>query len=134
MFCIDASVILSAVKNTELHLLQSKKFLAGVIQDAQKVFLPEIVLPEVTSGFVRATGNEVLISQFVENLRSIPHFSFVAVDSTLSNLTVNVILQTHLRASDAVYVALAYEYNLTLVTLDDEQLTKGSILVPTRRP
>lgn len=134
MFCIDASVILSAVKGTELHSEKSKQFLDTIIHEGQKVFFPEIVVPEIASGFIRATDNKILVAHFVENLRNISNFSFVPVDGNLSNLTVEVILRTHLRGSDALYVALAYEYNLILVTLDEEQLQKGASLISTRRP
>jgi predicted nucleic acid-binding protein len=58
----------------------------------------------------------------------------VPVDSKLANLASWMIYKTGLRGADAIYVALAYDYNLELITLDKEQLEKGKKLIKVRRP
>ena len=134
MYCIDASVILSAARGTEAHSQESQRFLDELKQGQQKVFLPEIVFPEIASGIMRATKNTPFARAFVAALRDIPNFSFVPVDRTMSIAAVEVIMRTALRGADALYVALAWEYSLTLVTLDNEQLKKGHLLVSVRTP
>jgi predicted nucleic acid-binding protein len=134
MFCVDASVILSAARGTETHSPQSKRFFATVAREGQKLFLPEIVLPAIASGLMRATGNASLTRDFVDALRGLPNVSLVPVDHRLSMRAVNVILHTSLKSADALYVALAFEYSLPLITLDREQLRRGGKLVMTREP
>ena len=134
MFCIDASVILSAAKGTEVYSQKSTEFLEMIDRESYKIFFPEIILPEIASGLVRQTGDEKLAAEYIENLSAVSNFSFVPVDSKLTALAVKIILKTKLRAADALYVALAYEYNLTLVTLDEEQLQRSAELVSVRRP
>lgn len=134
MYCIDASVILSAARGTESASKRSRLFLDALKVNQEKVFLPHIALPEIASGLMRATGDAPFTASFVEALRDVPNFSFVAVDSDLSNTAVHVILKTSLRGADALYVALTLEYGLTLITLDREQLKRGADLVSVREP
>lgn len=134
MYCIDASVIVNSQLEREPYHNQSKDFLIIVEEKNLKVFLPEIVIPEITSGILRATMDENFAFQFANNLRSISNFLFVPVDSKLANLASWIICKTGLKSADAIYITLAFDYNLELITLDKEQLEKGKKLVKVRRP
>lgn len=134
MFCIDASVIISAARGGEPHSDRSKAFLDDVRRDQLKAFLPEIAIVEVASGLFRATKDAAFSTAFVQSLRAIPNFSFVVMDSRLTDRAVEVIGQTGLRSADALYVALAFDYGLTLITLDREQRTKSRSLISVREP
>lgn len=134
MYCIDASVIVNSQLEREPYHSQSKAFLIMVEEKNLRVFLPEIVIPEITSGILRATKDENSAFQFANNLRSISNFLFVPVDSKLANLASWIICKTSLKSADAIYVALTFDYNLELITLDKEQLEKGKKLVKARRP
>lgn len=134
MFCIDASVIISAARGTEADSNRSIEFLNTIRQERQRVFLPEIAITEVASGLFRATKDAPFSKTFTDTLRAVPNFIYISVDRRLTDSAVSIICKTGLRSADALYVALAYEYNLTLVTLDREQLRKGKTIVPTRLP
>lgn len=134
MFCLDASVIINAVRPKESYHLKSKAFLDKVREEKTKIFLPEITIPEITSGLFRATKNPKIAQEFVIALRMLPNFSFVSIDSKLANLASWIICKTDLKSADAIYVALAFDYNLELITLDTEQLEKGKKIIKTRRP
>ncbi len=134
MFCIDASVIVSAANPKEPYFSQSKDFLAQIREKDLKVFLPEIIIPEITSGLFRAIGDSKIAYELALFFRNVPNFSFVTVDSRLANLASWVICKTNLKSADAIYVALAFDYNLELITLDKEQLEKSKKLVKVRRP
>jgi len=134
MLCIDASVIISAVSPKEPYFSKSKDFLTQIRERNLKVFLPEIIIPEITSGLLRAIGDSKIAQELALSFRSVPNFSFVTVDSRLANLASWVICKTGLKSADAIYVALAYNYNLELITLDKEQFEKGKKLVIVRKP
>lgn len=134
MFCIDASVIISAARGGETHSGRSKAFLDGVRRDHLKVFLPEIAIVEVASGLFRATKDAAFSTAFAQSLRVIPNFSFVSMDSRLTDRAVEVIGHTGLRSADALYVALAFDYGLALITLDREQQVKSHSLISVREP
>ena len=134
MYCIDASVILSAIRPKELFSDKSQAFLNSLKKDELKVFCPEIIIPEIASGLFRATKNAQASYDFSLAMRDLPNFSFVAVDARLADLAVWIIAETGLRGADAIYVALAYDYQLELITLDKEQLQKGKKIIKTRMP
>lgn len=134
MYCIDSSVIVNSLMEKEPYFNQSKTFLTMVEEKRLKTFLPEIVIPEITSGILRSTKDENFAFQFAKNLRAISNFSFVPIDTKLANLASWVICKTGLKSADAIYIALAFDYNLELITLDKEQLEKGKKLVKVRRP
>lgn len=74
------------------------------------------------------------VQDFIFAIRNLPNFSFIPVDSKLSNLASWIICKTALESSDALYVALAFDYNLELITLDKEQLEKAKILIKAKKP
>lgn len=134
MFCIDASVIISAARGGEIDSNRSIAFLDTIHQERQRVFLPEIAITEIASGLFRATKDASFSKTFGGTLRAVPNFIWISVDQRLADRAVDIICKTGLRSADALYVALAYEYHLTLVTLDREQLRKGKIIVSTQLP
>jgi len=134
MYCLDASVIISAAKPDEFYFEKSKAFLNQIREKEIKVFLPEIIIPEIASGLLRATKNPKISYRLALSLRTVPNFSFVPVDSKLANLASWVVCQIKLKGTDAIYVALAYDYNLELITLDKEQLKRSKKLIKVTRP
>ena len=134
MFCLDASVLISAAKGNEPYSKQSKNFLDSVRNEGYKMLVPEILIPEVASGLVRATADAEFSFEFIRAIRSLPNFAFVPVDGRLADRAVTIILETKLRGADAIYVAVAFEYGIPLITLDEDQLAKGGKLVQVRRP
>lgn len=134
MHCLDASVIINAQRPSEPYSKQSKDFLEEIKQKKLKVFLPEITIPEITSGLLRGTRNPKIAYEFAVVLRIVPNFSFVPVDTHLANLASWIISKTGLKSADAIYVALTFDYNLTLITLDLDQLNKGKKFVKVRKP
>lgn len=134
MYCVDASVIISAARLIEPYSERSKAFLDGIRAKHSKVFLPEILLLEVAAALIRATKDARFSFQFSRSLRRIEYFSFVPIDSRLTDSALKIIVDTGLRGPDAIYVALAVEYGLTLITLDEEQTEKGKKFANVQKP
>ncbi|MBI4120329.1 MAG: type II toxin-antitoxin system VapC family toxin [Parcubacteria group bacterium] len=134
MPCIDASVFVSAINRKEKYFEQSRNLLKQIRAEGTRVLLPEIILPEITSAIVRATKNPTLAKEVVNALKATPNFSFVPIDRNISNLAIEIITETGLKSADSIYVALAAAYNLELITLDQEQLSKGKSFVVVRKP
>ncbi len=52
----------------------------------------------------------------------------------LVQAAVNIALDLQLRAGDAIYIAVAQQLNLPLVSWDNEQLERGGRLITTYSP
>jgi predicted nucleic acid-binding protein len=134
MYCLDASVIVNSQRPKEPYFSKSKAFLDLLKNKNLKAFLPEIAIPEITSAIFRATKNPRIAYEFTMALREVPNFSFVPIDNHLANLAAWIISKTGLKGSDSIYVALAFDYNLELITLDKEQLEKSKKFIRVKRP
>ncbi len=85
------------------------------------VIFPEIVCPEVASAISRGTNEDTLAIEFVKEMKKIPNFTFVSVDSDLSDNASKLAAEYKMRGCDGIYVAVTQQFNLKLITLDDEQ-------------
>lgn len=134
MYCIDASVFVSAQLPFEHLSKESNTFLRSIEKKGERVFLPEILIPEIASALFRVTNDGVFVSRYIKSLRSVPNFSYVSLDSHLADLAGWLITKTGLRGADAIYVGLAFYYNLTLITLDKDQIKKSRSFVEANIP
>lgn len=134
MYCVDASVIISAQLPHERHYTRSRDFLEQLAIKEMRIFLPEILIPEITSGLFRVTGNRDFVSDYTASLRAIPNFSFIPIDSHLADLASWIILKTGLKGADSLYTAVAFYFGLTLITLDRAQLQKSNVIVNVKTP
>ena len=58
----------------------------------------------------------------------------IPLDNMLIHLSVDIAANLQLRAADAIYVAVAKQLNIPLVSWDKEQLRKASSLLTTYTP
>ena len=66
----------------------------------------------------------------IDDLSSAGIFQFVAIDDDLIQSAIDVATNLQLRAGDAIYVALARQLNIPLISWDKEQLQKASTIIP----
>lgn len=129
MYCVDASVIVSAARGGEPDSERCASFWERIAAERTPVLLPEIAIPEITWGLFRTTRNLDFVRDFVHSLRAVPNITFVPIDSRLANRAAETIIATGLKSGDAIYVALAAEYGLALVTIDRTQLLHAKKIV-----
>ncbi|MBN1812730.1 MAG: PIN domain-containing protein [Anaerolineae bacterium] len=131
---IDASVFVAAARPQESHYSVSRQFLRQArLQDAM-VFCPTLVLPECVAAIVRPTGDIALAEELVALIAGYPGLRLVNLDPPLAHQAAQVAIHHRLRGADSVYVAVASAANATLITWDDEILTRGAGIVTTRTP
>ncbi|MFQ6088646.1 MAG: type II toxin-antitoxin system VapC family toxin [Candidatus Methanofastidiosia archaeon] len=134
MYCLDASVLVNSFMKKEKHHKASKELRERMKKEGTSAILPEIVLPEVSSAIARGTDDPHLALEFVKNLRNIPNFIFIPIDSEISNLATKFAAERKLKGVDSVYVAISYIFNVKLITLDKEQKEKSKDLIDVLTP
>jgi predicted nucleic acid-binding protein len=95
---------------------------------------PVVVLPELAGAISRRTGQSNLARRASEVLRALPSLRLVSVDPTLAQLAAQLAADYALRGADALYVGVAHQLGLPLVTLDSEQLDRSRAVVSTISP
>jgi predicted nucleic acid-binding protein len=134
MYTIDASVHVSALNPTEADSAGSRTFLARVQQEHIPLFCPTLLLVEIAAAVARVLGDAERAVTLAEVIRGWPDQTLVPLDEALASRAVDLASAAQLRGGDAVYAAVAQQYDTTLVTLDRQQLERLPHLVKTARP
>ena len=124
MYTVDASVWVNAFDQREPGHLVSRQFLEVVRDQALSIIVPNLVLVEVAGAISRTRQAPVQAQAFAIALSRLPHVTVRALDEVCAVHALTLAAQHGLRGADAVYAAVAHEVGSTLVTLDNEHLTR----------
>jgi predicted nucleic acid-binding protein len=132
---VDASVCVALFKADEPGHEASRLWLAraGEKED-DPVVSPVILLAEVASGLGRGLGDEELARQAVALLRTKRLVELFPVTEALAARAAEIAAEQRIRGCDSIYVALARQLGIALVTLDKHQLERGAAVVEVMRP
>jgi predicted nucleic acid-binding protein len=127
---LDASVWVSRlVSQDEFHAAvrswMEKQREAGV-----QFISPTLLLAEVGGAISRRTGDPALGSQAVHQLENLPGLRLVEMDNELIHAAASLAAELALRGADSVYVAVASQLHLPLVTFDADQRQRAREKVP----
>ncbi|OGS21905.1 MAG: hypothetical protein A2252_09065 [Elusimicrobia bacterium RIFOXYA2_FULL_39_19] len=134
MYCIDASVIVNSFFPKESNYQYSSKLINSIRVLQKAVYLPEIILPEISSAIARGTNDSALAIEFVEQILTIPTFNFIPIDREISFLAAEIASKYRLKGADSIYVATAKYFDVPLITLDLDQKEKASPLIDVFTP
>lgn len=132
-YVLDASVAIAAVRPKEPAHAASRARLTLVLTGADEIAVPAIFTIEVAASLARVGWLPADIDQYVASL-----VARTAESATIGVARVprirGVAVRARLRAADAAYVWLASARQLTLVTLDQEVLTRAATLCAVSAP
>lgn len=131
---IDASVFVSSSRIKEPNSHTSIRFIESLQQQGQAIYGPALVIVECVAAIARSTGEITLATEIITLIKSLPNLQLVDITVTLADKAALIAMQHRLRGADAIYVALAFEVNATLVTWDNEMLVRGAPVVKTITP
>ena len=134
MYVVDASVWVGRFVPIDEHFLPSHEWLNKQIGLNQVLVSPSILLAEVGGAIARRTGNHRVAAQSVDSLAQLPNMSLVSIDAVLANLSAQIAVNGSLRGADSIYVALAHQLNLPLVTWDREQRDRSGSWISSLTP
>ena len=119
---------------TEANSASSRAFLALVQREQTPLFCPTLLLVEIAAAVTRALGDARRAVALAAALRGWSNQALVPLDEVLASRAADLAATAVLRGADAVYAAVAQQYETTLVTLDRQQLERLPPLVKTARP
>jgi len=133
-YTIDASILTNALNSREQGSQESQKFLARVEQENCGIICPTLLIPEVAAALSRALGDHKKGMAFAMAVRDLPNLTLVSLDDSLAVAAAELAAHHRLRGADAVYAAVAKQYQTTLVTNDRQQLERLSGVLPVKQP
>ena len=131
---VDASVFVNAFIPTEEGSDRSLDFIVKLRNESIPIIQPTLFLPEVISSVARKKGDAELALKLAQELRNFSSLTLVTLDEKLVDFASEVAANNRLRASDAVYAAVALRFGTELITLDREQLERLPKILPVKAP
>ena len=134
MFVVDASVWVASYRTQDQHHFESQQWIREVITSGDTILGPAILLAEVAGALARLSGDTSGALAPVENMRRFPKFELAVASKELADLSAQIAAELRLRGADAVYVAVAVQRGVPLITFDDQQRNRASQRVRTATP
>lgn len=134
MIVIDASVWISVLLPEDAHYSEAGAWLASAYLD-QDVFAVPAHFPAEIIGVLRRTHHpEAILDETFEMIGNSDLFAIHPVSVELGMLAAVAARTTAVRGADAVYLALAAELGIPLVTWDKQQRERGAAFCRTMTP
>ena len=133
-YTIDASVHINSLNENEPEFGDSQAFLARVEREHLEMICPTLLVTEMAAALSRAFEDEEKGMAFALAVRDLPNLVLVSLDDPLAVAAAELAARHRLHGADAVYAAVAKQYQTTLVTNDRQQLERLSGVLPVKRP
>lgn len=134
MYTVDASVWVNSFDQREPGHDISRRVLERLRDHALPVIIPYLVLAEVAGAIRRTRNDPHQALAFATAISRLPNVSLIALDTGVAQQAAQLAAQHGLRGADAVYAAVAVQVSCTLISLDNEHLTRLIGLLPTYKP
>ena len=134
MSVVDASVWVSRFWADDLFYAASRTWLAKITERGEPLLAPAIMPAEVAGAIARRANDTRLGYEIVQRILQLPTLKVVSVSGELGQLAAQLASQLQLRGADALYVAVAQQARLPLVTWDQEQKSRGGAIVASLTP
>lgn len=134
MAVVDASVYIALINADEAGHAASWRWYIQTVRSGEQIYAPTIILGEVAAALSRGMNDSDLARRATRRLERSRAIELVAVTVALGKAAALIAADHRIRGCDAVYVALAHSRHECLVTLDQQQLDRGSAVVETRQP
>lgn len=133
-YVIDASVWVADQNRAEKGHQDSRAFLRTIRSRGEAVICPTLCTIEVVAAIVCPTGNRQFGKRALRRVRHFPNIEFAELTLPRQRRTERTAAALRLRGADAVYVALAREFGVMLITWDVEVLKRTSGTVAAMTP
>jgi predicted nucleic acid-binding protein len=131
---VDASVWVSRLVLQDAFHQASRRWLDEYTAGGGVLVVPVLLLPEVAGAIARRTGDPRLGRRAVDGLLRLPVLRVVPLDRHLGEESARLAADLSLRGADAVYVGVARQLGIPLVTWDQEQQGRAGGVITVRTP
>lgn len=134
MLTLDANIFVSGLTPSYSSFADSLALLTRIRTERLSVACPSLVLPECAGAIIRPTGRLPLARRVLAFVQALPEIQIVPLISDRARQAADIAVLCRLRGADAVYAAVAQKYGATLITWDQELLTRGAAAVTVMTP
>lgn len=113
---------------------ESLRILGAIQERGEPIIVPTLLIAEIASAAARASDDTRGALQYANATAALPHPTLISLTPAMADAAAELAAAHRLRGADAVYLAVARRYATTLISRDDEQVARGSEVVPCRTP
>jgi predicted nucleic acid-binding protein len=124
MYTIDASVWVNSFDQREPGHVSSRQLLEVIRAQALPIIVPNLALAEVAGAISRTRNDPIRAQAFSASLEQLPNVTVMPLNAELGQRALELAAQHGLRGADAVYAAVAHQVGSTLISRDNEHLTR----------
>jgi predicted nucleic acid-binding protein len=126
---LDASVWVSRLISQDEFHASVKLWMEQQREAGVEFISPALLLAEVGGAISRRTGNPEFGELAIDQLGNLPGLRLVEMDNDLMHDAAHLAARLGLRGADSVYVAVACQLDLPLVTFDLDQSDRAKARV-----
>jgi predicted nucleic acid-binding protein len=134
MYTVDASLWVNGFDQRESGHETSRQVLELLRAQTIPIIEPILVLAEVAGAISRTRQGPARAEAFAITLGQLPNVTILPLDEALGQQALALAAQHGLRGADAVYAAVAQQVGCTLISLDNEHLTRLAGLISVQTP
>lgn len=131
---VDASVYVAMLKHAEPGHEASQKWYNETLVSGMPLAAPLPFLAEVAGAISRSTGDTDLAQDVIAQVQALGVIELIPINEVLGARAAEIAAKYRLRGCDALYVVVAEQLGAELVSLDREQLERGTAVIPTHQP
>jgi predicted nucleic acid-binding protein len=118
----------------DIHHATSRQWLEQHVAGGEPLVAPILLLAEIAGAIARRTGEPELARRTLEGILRVPNLRLVSTDPQLGREAARLAANLRLRGADAMYVAVAYQLGVPLVTWDREQRERAGEVIAVHVP
>ena len=126
MIVTDASFWVSALLAQDAHHGEADALLRRMAAEEITAIAPALAIIEVAGALVRRTKDPDAVAKTIRHLQMQPWLTLVPITVAFAEIAARLAIGCALRGADAIYVALARQEGLPLITRDNEILQRGA--------
>jgi predicted nucleic acid-binding protein len=130
----DASVWVAFFVAADANHAASRNWIDSHTRAGGMLVAPSMLLTEVAAAISRRLSRPQMALQIATNLSKFTLLRIVQMDTTLITEATNIAANYGLRGADAIYVAVARQLRISLLTWDNEQLTRPALIITAITP
>jgi predicted nucleic acid-binding protein len=131
---IDTSAWISRLLPTDSNHAAARKWIDQHLLGGGLLVAPVLLVVEVAAALSRQTRRPIVARRAVTQLYGLPQMSLVPIDQALIDTATDFAANLGIRGADALFIALAQQLNIPLVTFDIEQIQRPAGIIQTIRP
>ena len=134
MIVIDASVWISFLVQQDVNHVVTHSWFTKTLLNGDPIAAPVLLLAEIGGAMARRLQQPEMGQKAIQHLSSIPTLRLISMDHELGIQAAHLAATYQLRGADAVYVAVAAQLDIPLVSWDKEQLTRANDIITAYPP